>query len=130
MTALSLTIPGKPQPKERARRRRNGRWVTPTATRNYEKQVCSVAGAEMLVQRHPGFGAAQVKVTIQVYWPDKRRRDVDNVAKSILDGMTKAGVWDDDAQVVELVVRKGLDRGRSRAEVTVEAASEEEPSRD
>ncbi|WP_167507045.1 MULTISPECIES: RusA family crossover junction endodeoxyribonuclease [unclassified Mesorhizobium] len=36
-------------------------------------------------------------------WP---RGDVDNLAKAILDAMTAAGVWLDDAQVVELTCRK------------------------
>lgn len=37
-------------------------------------------------------------------WP---RGDVDNLAKSVLDAMTAAGIWQDDSQVVELTCRKG-----------------------
>lgn len=37
-------------------------------------------------------------------WP---RGDVDNLAKSVLDAMTAAGVWLDDSQVVDLTCRKG-----------------------
>jgi Holliday junction resolvase RusA-like endonuclease len=51
--------------------------------------------------------------------PDKRRRDADNCVKSICDGLNGV-LWDDDAQVVEMSVRKDLDRDNPRAEVTVE----------
>jgi len=32
--------------------------------------------------------------------------DADNLAKSVLDALTKAGVWQDDKQVDELLIRK------------------------
>jgi Holliday junction resolvase RusA-like endonuclease len=32
--------------------------------------------------------------------------DVDNYAKSVLDGLTHGGIWDDDKQVVHLIVTK------------------------
>jgi Holliday junction resolvase RusA-like endonuclease len=32
--------------------------------------------------------------------------DVDNIAKTVLDGCNHAGVWGDDRQVAELVARK------------------------
>lgn len=38
--------------------------------------------------------------------PHIERPDVDNLSKSLLDSMTRAGVWQDDAQVCDLRVRK------------------------
>lgn len=38
-------------------------------------------------------------VTVTVHWPDRRRRDVLNIAptvKACIDGMTDAGLWSDD----------------------------------
>lgn len=40
-----------------------------------------------------------LKVEIAVYVPDRRRRDTDNLLKSLFDSMTHAGVWIDDSQV-------------------------------
>lgn len=42
--------------------------------------------------------------------PHVERPDADNLVKSLLDSMTRAGVWADDAQVYDLRVRKR--RGR------------------
>lgn len=39
-------------------------------------------------------------------WPDGRVGDVDKLARSVLDSLTDAGVWHDDAQVVDLRVVK------------------------
>lgn len=39
-------------------------------------------------------------------WPSGRVGDIDKLARSVLDSMTDAGVWRDDAQVVHLDVVK------------------------
>lgn len=49
---------------------------------------------------------AAVCVTIQIAWPDKRRRDIDGPVKPILDALVDAGWFDDDSQVEKLVVQK------------------------
>lgn len=46
-------------------------------------------------------------VDIEVFFPDRRRRDLDNILKSLLDSMTHAGVWEDDSQIEDLRIRKG-----------------------
>ena len=49
----------------------------------------------------------RVSITIEVYPPDKRRRDLDNLPKGLLDAITRYEFWDDDSQVDEMrVVRK------------------------
>jgi crossover junction endodeoxyribonuclease RusA len=48
-----------------------------------------------------------VAVEIVLHRADRRRFDVDNYAKAILDGLTHAGVWRDDSQVDELTIRRG-----------------------
>lgn len=51
----------------------------------------------------------KIAVTIEVFQPDKRRRDLDNIAKAPLDALTHAGVWLDDSQIDELrLIRKGV----------------------
>lgn len=49
---------------------------------------------------------------------DKRARDLDNLAKGILDGSTGA-LWRDDSQVVRLAMTKAINPTRPRVEVLV-----------
>ena len=45
-------------------------------------------------------------VTIKLYPPDKRRRDIDNYSKAVLDLLTKSEAWLDDEQVDLLTVSR------------------------
>ena len=46
-------------------------------------------------------------VDIEAFFPDRRKRDLDNILKSLLDSLTHAGVWEDDSQIADLRIRKG-----------------------
>ena len=46
--------------------------------------------------------AGDAIVFIEMLPPDRRRRDLDNIIKPVLDTLTKGGVWSDDYQVVEI----------------------------
>jgi crossover junction endodeoxyribonuclease RusA len=99
---MIVEIPGKPQPKQRARKGAGGRWYTPLETRQYERLVKQCA----LVARPVGWRLdGRYHVTIHVFAPDKRNRDLDNIAKSILDGCNGI-LWADDAQVDSLTITR------------------------
>ncbi len=46
-------------------------------------------------------------VTITVFPPDRRRRDLDNLLKSTLDALQHAGVYKDDSQIDSLEIHRG-----------------------
>ena len=48
-----------------------------------------------------------VNVIIVVNPPDKRRRDLDNLLKCLLDSLTHAGLWADDSQVDRIALFRG-----------------------
>ena len=104
-------------PKARPRRNARGVWYTPNRTRRYEEKVAWCA-------RSTGLSApltGEVKLEIHLWLPDRRRRDIDNIAKSIADGLNGIA-WDDDHQVTQLVVsRAGVDRANPRAEIRLHA---------
>lgn len=63
-------------------------------------------------------------LTIELWAPDARRRDVDNAAKVIQDGIVKATGYDDAVVTALHVYKRGIDRRQPRAEVTLEHAPE------
>lgn len=82
------------------------------AYREHVVASCREQGVETLT------GA--LRVGIGVFLPDRRRRDLDNVLKSLLDALEHAGVYKDDSQIVRLELwRAGLVKD-GRVEVTVE----------
>ena len=54
----------------------------------------------------------RLNVEVQVYVPDNRRRDLDNLCKSLLDALQKADVYKDDEQIDKLLImRRGVIKG-------------------
>jgi len=105
-------VPGEPVPKARPRLGRGGRWYTPSRTRDYEQRVgweARIAGAR------PVEGDVAVRIVVR----GPRRFDLDNVAKTILDGL-RGVAFADDRQVVHLDVR--WEPGEPSAEILIEQA--------
>lgn len=46
--------------------------------------------------------AGDLAVVLDLHPPDRRKRDIDNYTKALLDAITHAGVWGDDSQVKAL----------------------------
>jgi crossover junction endodeoxyribonuclease RusA len=55
---------------------------------------------------------SRLQVKIELFMPDKRKRDIDNFVKSSMDSLTHAGLWLDDSQIdILTVVRCGIVKG-------------------
>lgn len=50
------------------------------------------------------FGNDRLEVFITLNPPDKRTRDIDNIAKPTLDALVSAGLFADDGQIDRLVI--------------------------
>ena len=46
-------------------------------------------------------------VCVDIFPPDNRRRDIDNVTKALLDALEHGGAYVDDSQIVKLTIEKG-----------------------
>lgn len=52
-------------------------------------------------------GDQRIALYVLLEMPDRRRRDVDNYLKSLLDSLTYARVWSDDSQIDLLTIERG-----------------------
>ena len=75
-----------------------GRVLISAKGREYRETV----GDQMMLQRMVKHFTKQLKVEIEAWRPDNRKRDLDNLLKAVLDGLTHAGVYNDDSQIVDL----------------------------
>lgn len=64
----------------------------------------------------------RLSVTIYLHCPTKRKYDIDNFAKAILDSLTYAGVWEDDEQVDRLLINRGVVKKGGQASIIVARA--------
>lgn len=114
MGRWTLVVPGKPVPCGRPRVSSGGHAYMPEATRKYERRVRRMASGV--------FGAplqGKVRVRVLFVLPDRIRRDVDNLLKSVMDGLNGIA-FEDDSQVVSSTVGKVVRRGQGKAVVVVE----------
>jgi crossover junction endodeoxyribonuclease RusA len=66
-----------------------------------------------------------LKVEIEVYPPDRRKRDLDNLLKSLLDALTHAQVWKDDSQISDLrIYRNPMIAGMIKVKVYEHTANQ------
>lgn len=121
---LEFVIPGVPVGKGRPRAAQRGKHIqlyTPAKTATYESTV-ALAGHQAMSGRPPMDGPVLAMLTIHLPIPQswsKRKQaaalagaelptkkpDADNVVKAIFDAFNGV-VWNDDTQVVDMVVRK------------------------
>ena len=70
--------------------------------RRYRREVVA-----RLAARRDGPLRGRLSVVVHLCPPDRRKRDLDNAMKCLLDSLQHAGVYADDAQIDELIIRRG-----------------------
>ena len=94
-----FTVPGEPVSKERPRLGAGGRTYTPDKTKTAEEKIgwCFHAAVKgWKVDADSTFGVDLI------FWNSTRhRRDIDNMCKTVLDGLNGL-CWKDDWQVTEI----------------------------
>ncbi len=69
--------------------------------RRFRERVCALLAAARIPTLE-----GPVCVEIDVYPPDRKRRDIDNLAKGLLDALEHGGAYRDDSQIVRLSIEK------------------------
>ena len=71
--------------------------------RTFRRNVCALLGGGG--PRKPPSGG-RISLAMDAFPPDRRRRDLDNIQKPVLDALEHAGVYADDSQIDLLVTRR------------------------
>ena len=112
---VRFEVPGEPGTKGRPRMTRTGRAYTPKETVEAERRVI-----DALIETDPTVVVEddrfEYEVVLRFYSQGGRRRDIDNMAKLVLDALNHR-VWADDAQVVRMEAEKV--HGPPRTEVVI-----------
>jgi crossover junction endodeoxyribonuclease RusA len=80
-----------------------GRTVLSKAGRVFREEVQNI----VVDKNIPKFGDSKLKITMILRPRDKRKTDIDNRIKAVLDALEQAGVFDDDFQVDHLEMIRG-----------------------
>ena len=94
--------------------------------REYRRQVCALL-AGRVGQPLPG----PLQVQLDLYPPDRRRRDWDNFQKGVWDALQHAGVYLDDSQVRRALIEMHDPQEKARAECLIQpipVADEDAPA--
>lgn len=110
---MQIIVPGEPRSKQRPRVTKRGVYTPPQ----------TVEQESMIRDAFIATGAARFQHTILVeidfYNALRHRRDIDNMAKLVLDALNGLA-FDDDYQVVELNLRKMFtSKDRARTEIRI-----------
>jgi Holliday junction resolvase RusA-like endonuclease len=95
-------------------RRVGTRTLISRGGRAFRTEVCSLlAGGQFQTLTGP------LEVEVFVNPPDRRRRDIDNVQKALLDALQHGGVYADDSQIIKLSIEKGdpIDGGKTTVRI-------------
>lgn len=93
----------------------HGRTLISREGRRYRKSVCALLA---LTQLEPLRGRLALSMT--VFPPDRRRRDLDNLQKAILDSLEAGGAYLDDGQIDRIEIIRGSVIPEAKVIVTVE----------
>lgn len=108
-----LFVAGNPIPKERPRVV-GGHAYTPKRTLEYEALVRDAAA----LRWHGDPEQKDIQVHLKFYRENRRRVDIDNLAKAVLDALNGV-VWVDDAQIQRLVLEREVRSAEPGVEITV-----------
>jgi Holliday junction resolvase RusA-like endonuclease len=96
--------------------RKSGAMFTPKKTRDAEEAL-AWAFHRARNRRKPFHDS--VAIVALFYVPTRRRKDLDNLKKLVLDAGTKSGIWLDDSQVIAQASFIELDARRPRTVIAV-----------
>ncbi len=111
---IEFFVSGAPVPKQSFRYGK-GRGFKPARVQEWEDAVTNLARFAM---RNTDMLTGHVAVELLFSLPHRRRVDLDNLSKAVLDACNEI-IWEDDRQVVDLHLRKRHDKKNPGVSVKV-----------
>ena len=100
LSSFSIELPYPPSINHYWRRVGN-RTLISKEGRRFRKRVLAI----LSVRKHePMTGSLAVRVV--AHPPDRRRRDLDNIVKALLDALEHGGIYQDDSQIDRLAIER------------------------
>ena len=84
-------------------------WKSSGHRRYLSKEYEAFLGMVAIIvkrERVTYYGTKRLAVAIKLHWPNKRRGDIDNRVKAVLDSLARCKVFEDDEQVDLLAVSR------------------------
>lgn len=97
---ITLTLPYPPSVNHYWRRR-GAQYFVSREGKAYREAV----GWQVRAARAKPLDGA-IDLSVRLTMPDRRRRDVDNVLKSLLDSLAHGGLYEDDSQIDKLTIER------------------------
>ena len=97
-----------------------GRSILSKQCREYTKKVCALMNEMRLTNEQIDN---RLRVTLELNAPTRRKYDIDNRVKALMDALQKSGFIVDDEQVDSLHIERGVIVSGGRVTVRVELLS-------
>jgi Holliday junction resolvase RusA-like endonuclease len=127
-TVYSLFVNGIPKAQPRPRRGTSGHFYNPDSADAWKEIVRTAFGS---FHKPPITDPIRLQVSFflprpkamkgEAAVPHAKKPDVDNLLKALMDSMTAAGVWKDDALVYATDMSKWYAAGKTGAQIIVES---------
>lgn len=99
MNDVYLQLPYPPSINSYYKRKRNGGVYISDEGRNFRQEVIKQFKTDLTLN-------SRISVEVLLFPPDHRKRDLDNVLKSLLDSLTHARVYSDDSLIDSLTIKR------------------------
>ena len=113
---MKLTLPWPPSVNHYYRRV-GARTLISREGRRYRKAVAALLNGGG-PRKPPADG--RIALAMDAFPPDRRRRDLDNLLKSVQDALEHGGVYADDSQIDLLIVARGAPVRNGLLEIRIE----------
>ncbi len=99
---LIMDLPYPPSANTYWRHARGRHYISPNGLA-FRAAVCTAAKLHGLIAPD-----GRLALAVKLYPPDKRKRDIDNICKALLDSLTNSGIIQDDSLIDHLIIERDI----------------------